>query len=143
MIKKRLFIMPKGLRVLFLLQALAFFSAGLGILLLVLNDHDVPLSAMDDLVLPFCAAAMLTLGVGSSLAVRSKSRRDVELLIRMQIALCTTAALVFVVVMFLRGVSAALLVSILAWAGIGGMWICIYFKNRKEVKRPGINIKEF
>jgi hypothetical protein len=143
-IKKRIFGISRDIRILFLLQALVFSSAGSVLfLVLVSNNRKWYLSAVDDLVLAFCAAAMLTFGYGSSIAARSRSWRDVKLLIQMQIAFYTTATLVLMVVMFIGGVAAASLVSILACVGIGGVWIGIYFKSRKEVKGPGINIKEF
>ena len=144
MIKKWIFRVSKWVRILFLLQAFLFFMTGLGLLLLLDSKLSIlQLSATEDLQMPITAAFMFAFGVGSSLASRSWGWREIELLVQMQIALYVSTAAVLMLVTFIRGVSVALLVSILTCAGMGGVWIKIYFKSRKEVKRPGINIKEF
>jgi hypothetical protein len=143
-IKKWIFRVSKWVRILFLLQAFFFLITGLGLLLLLDSKQRImPLSVIQDLQMPISAALMFAFGVGSLLASRSWGWREIELLVQMQIALYVTTALVLMLVIFIRGVSAALLVSISTCVGMGGVWIRIYFKSRKEVKRPGINIKEF
>jgi hypothetical protein len=143
-IKKRMSIIPRPLRTLFLLQAIVFFGAGVGLLLM--PDFDAAasdFSGVEHLLKPIFLGLMLAFATGLLLATRSRTWREVQLLIQIMIAFCVITLFALAGMVFTHGATIALWVSILITVGNGSAWSGIYLKHSKEVRGPGINIKEF
>ena len=143
-IMKRMSIIPRTIRTLFLLQAIVFFIAGVGLFLMPDVDNAAShLSGVEHPLKPIYVGLMLAFATGSLLAIRSRMWREVQLLIQMMIAFDVITLLVLAGIVFTHGATIALWISILICVGNGSAWSGIYFKHLKEVKGPGINIKEF
>lgn len=136
--------MSRSVWSLFLIQSLLSYALGLGLLLTIVSlDPAVHTPAIEAHAIAYSGSLMLAFGVGSSLALRANRWREVELLVLIQIILCLATAVGLALTIFLRGASTTLWVAVLVYAGLGGIWVMLFLKNTKEVRGPGINIKEF
>jgi hypothetical protein len=141
---KRIFVIPKDIRSLFILQAIVFFILGFSVLLLLdPKEVDVHLSGVEVYVIPIAAAFMLAFALGSWLAIRARTRHEVELLVKVTIAFYAISTLILATTIVAQKSTVASWISFLTFVAGGSAWLVAYFKHSKEVRRPGINIKEF
>jgi len=135
---------PKIVRVLFLSQATTFFVLGVSVLLM-LDPKEIkrdPL-ALESISIHVCAASILAFALGSLLAIRIRTWREVEIMIQTTIMFYVITIITLAAVTMTHNATMVSWISILACFGGGSIWCWIYFKYLKEVRGPGINIKEF
>lgn len=129
---------------LFLLHSLLAYAVGIGWFLADFTS-DVPQASWihEELVVPIGASIIIAFGASSSLALRSKRWREVQLLVLFQLVFYLTTAVGLSIAILLHRAPTALWIAVPTCTGLGGVWAFVYLKHREEVRGPGINLREF
>jgi hypothetical protein len=139
----RLIKVPKIVHVLFILQATAVSGFGVAVLIL-LDPEEIgrhPL-ALESIFIPICSAGILAISLGSLIAIRLKTWREVELMIQTSIMFYAITIITLAARSVAHSATMISWIAIMASLGSVSVWCWIYFLHLKEVRGPGINIKK-